>query len=315
MGDKNYNKGAKMLPLLMIVGIILVLIIFSNSRSRTVEIGRENQTEERFLDIEGYFDANGNPIQTIKPLAVVNGVEGVKFITIGINIRNIDVTPLTFFVINMTPASVRSAIPTAKIKVLPGLKGKLVTGFIDVERFVGKMQDFCFTVESEEVPNLREAVTKTACLGVKIEPDPIAQFNVQPDEPAIDDNANVTASCQESWSCTSFGTCIIGVQYRTCIDVNKCSTIQSKPNEVASCIGPEFQTNAIDGDYSEKEVYIIVNGISYGFDALSSYTCLVDNTIMKTPENFTICSRPSFNIKSRVYLQDDATNTYLFKSF
>ena len=47
---------------------------------------------------------------------------------------------------------------------------------------------------------------------------------------------DVTAPCQESWSCTAWSACSGGTQTRTCTDANSCGTTTSKPIESQSCI-------------------------------------------------------------------------------
>lgn len=38
-----------------------------------------------------------------------------------------------------------------------------------------------------------------------------------------------TGSCTESWSCGAWGTCLSGLQNRTCTDVNDCGTTDDRP--------------------------------------------------------------------------------------
>lgn len=42
--------------------------------------------------------------------------------------------------------------------------------------------------------------------------------------------------CLENWSCDEWGSCSGGIQFRTCVDLNNCSTELDKPNESQSCL-------------------------------------------------------------------------------
>lgn len=42
-------------------------------------------------------------------------------------------------------------------------------------------------------------------------------------------------NCTENWQCSAFGTCVNGVQTRTCVDSNNCGTNLNKPSEQQSC--------------------------------------------------------------------------------
>jgi hypothetical protein len=45
-------------------------------------------------------------------------------------------------------------------------------------------------------------------------------------------------TCEESWDCTEWSSCINGTQTRTCTDLNKCNTTELKPAESKSCESP-----------------------------------------------------------------------------
>ena len=59
---------------------------------------------DSLLTVGGVYDSNGNLIK--QGFSVVGGVEGVKYITLKINVLNKDTVPLTFSVTSLSPAEV-----------------------------------------------------------------------------------------------------------------------------------------------------------------------------------------------------------------
>lgn len=252
-----------------------------------------------FIEINGMYDANHNLIE--KSLSVIGGVEGVKYITLNINVENLDSVPLDLIVKDMTPAGVLSAKPITTLKVNSGDIGKWTTGEIDIESYEGTLQEFCVTVESLKIPTLRESSEISGCISIQVDPNPSGTFDISLDSNIGDGIIN--PGCTESWACSVFGTCSNGIQTRICNDLNNCGTTLNKPTEEQICGTPSFETNAINGDYKIAGVWIKVNGITYSHQASSSYSCLSENIFTSTPEGNSICTRPGYTTSQRVHMQ------------
>ncbi len=280
----------------IILGIIILIVFLIGG----LYLYKTYSQSKNFLEINGYYDSNGNPINT-ESLSVVNGIQGVKYITLGIYPKNLYTVPLTFSVLSMTPSEILSTKPLDKITVNPGETGNLITGLIDITLYEEKTQEFCVTVISDEIPSSRLPGNASGCTSVKFEKDPTGQFTV-----TIEDNigsGNVNPGCTENWQCSNYGDCISGMQTRTCNDLNNCGTTLSKPEEEQICNNPTFETNAVGGNYKVSGVWIKVNGMIYNYNGYSSYACLIENTFLTTPEGNSICSRPGYDISSRVYIR------------
>ena len=50
--------------------------------------------------------------------------------------------------------------------------------------------------------------------------------------------SNNVVSCIENWNCTNWGSCLNNQQNSTCIDLNNCGTIHTKPAESQACCSP-----------------------------------------------------------------------------
>lgn len=234
----------------------------------------------------------------------------MQFITLGININNIGKDPVTATLEEFTPPQTNIIGLTPHIIILPKQKGIIVTGLINIEPYEGKIQDFCATVKLTSVkPNIKPTF-KSACLGVDIKPN-----SASIDDLSSSNNANVNLGCTESWSCSRWGLCTT-VQTRKCVDVNQCGTNNNRPQETISCIGPNFETNAVNGRYGVDGVTITVNGINYGYAGGATFKCSSADAsiIMNTPEGIPICSRKGYPISERVYVQNSQVGTFLFKS-
>lgn len=227
-----------------IIGAFLILM-FLSSNNKIVD--GENTT---FIQINSFFDKFGNPISE-KALSVVNGVEGVKYITLKINVKNLDTVPLTFLVSEFT---VPTAKPTSSLIVGSSELKSFVTGLIDVEPYEGTTKQFCATVVSEKIPALREANNKSGCVNIRIDPNPSGNFNVTVEQGSSSNSTVPPAQCIPNWSCTAWGTCNNGIQGRSCTDVNNCNNQTGMPATTQSCttVPPQtvyFRTNSVDGNY------------------------------------------------------------------
>ena len=287
------TKKVVLVSLIVLVAIIFVVgigigayIIVKNSQSMPV------------LTIAKYFDANKNEIHPSQ--SVIDGIEGVKYISLQVNAQNKDTTILSFKIVNATPSSFSSALQSAKeINVSQDKTGSWVSGMIDISSYTGTTQIFSVNVQASSP--LRQTTIKESSISIKIDPDPVSAFDVSIVS-SVNNTAGTTPACVEAWTCTDWNTCASSLQSRSCTDSNQCGTTESKPITSQSCVSP-FLTNAVSGNYKVTGVWITVNGLTYTYNGYSSYTCLSADTIMTTPEGNAICTRSGYDISSRLYLQ------------
>ena len=252
---------------------------------------------EQFLEIEGYYDADGNIIDGSQQ-SIVGGIEGVKYITISINVENKDSVDLTLNVKSLTPAE--ESKPSNSIEIKAGESGKFTTELIDIEPYEGTIQEFCVNVESEKIPALRESSEVSGCISIQIEPNPSGSFDISLDS-SIGEGI-IDPSCTEDWICTDWNDCSNSLQSRNCNDNNNCDTNENKPEEQQAC-EIIFKTNAINGEYNLREVWIDFGNGVYNRLGLSTYDCKPENIFETTPEGYGVCARAGHPIDSRVYLQ------------
>jgi hypothetical protein len=217
-------KNKSFIIISVIIGVLLissVLAYFVFIKGHTTNLVEVNQL----------FDANGNPISTAQ--SVIGGIEGVKYITLKINVENKDTVTLNLKVKNST-SSISSSMPTNVLSISAGQKSSWTTDLIDIEPFERTTPNFCVTVESEKIPSLRESSFVSGCVSVKVDPNPSGSFDVGLNSSIGEGTIN--PGCTESWTCSSFGTCTNSIQTRTCTDSNSCGTTTTKPAESQSCI-------------------------------------------------------------------------------
>jgi len=252
--------------ILIIIALILIIgtffIIYKKTR------------QDSILEISGYFDETGNQIASGEQ-SVIGGVEGVHYITLDINVQNKDTTTLDLKIINAEPTAFSDALESTTLEVLPDEYATWTTNLIDITPFEGTEQEFTITIEANSP--IRQLLSKTATLTIKVEEDPVADFGVE-----------VTS------------------------EINNDDPVVDPPDEE-----PEeeltFNTNAIDGNYKDSDVWIKVDDITYWYKGYSSYSCLTENNVVLTPEGYPVCTRPSYDITSRVYL-DTGSKGLIFKN-
>ena len=81
----------------------------------------------------------------------------------------------------------------------------------------------------------------------------------------------VWLSCTESWSCTSWSSCVALVQTRTCIDIYGCGTNTTKPVEAQAC----STTTGGGSPATVEEVEEAVKGLEVDFSAGARKTLLI----------------------------------------
>ncbi len=62
--------------------------------------------------------------------------------------------------------------------------------------------------------------------------------------------------CIANWKCTPWSYCENGEKTRTCIDINNCNYLDSKPSEVESCVKNEFNTISLDDEKDEEKIIL-----------------------------------------------------------
>lgn len=96
------------------------------------------------------------------------------------------------------------------------------------------------------------------------------------------------ANCIQNWGCTAWGTCIGGVQTRTCSDSNNCGNLTGKPSESQSCTvtpgsGDSNATyqgvlnmfyNCKSAKWSGAPLDVVNNNCNYICSAVSNKPCL-----------------------------------------
>lgn len=237
------KKKNKILPIVIIVSILLILSVGAYL------ILKKNSLPN-FITVSGYYDSEGNLIKGSQQ-SIVNGVEGVKYITLDINVKNNDTVPLNLKIQSLTPIEINNTNPGTELKVNAHDSGKWTTGLIDIEPYEGKTQTFCATILSEKIPSLREQSVITGCINVKVEVNPSGSFSVSLNSSIGNGTGNINPPCIENWACGSWNTCSASLQTRTCTDSNSCGTIVNNPILSQSCVSQnvKFRTNS-DGTYA-----------------------------------------------------------------
>lgn len=164
------NKSNTQLVLIAISILVLAILVLGYFKNLNVE--------KPFIEVNKFYDNEGNPIK-VNSLAVVNGVEGVRYISLAINVLNKDSVSLTFLVNGLSPSSIISALPTNKLTIASNKTGTFLTGLIDVSSYVGTSQNFCASVVSEAILSLRQPNNKSGCITVRIDQDPSGSFDLQ----------------------------------------------------------------------------------------------------------------------------------------
>lgn len=295
----------------IIIGIIAIvgLFYFMNQPEEKQEI--TDPSQDSLVDVNGYFDANGNQLSFARAFSVIGGVEGVKYITLKVSVTNTDTVPLTLKIKSSSPVEINQAVPTAPLTVPSGATASWITGLIDVEPYETKTQEFCVNVESEAIPALRKSSNVSGCVSVKVDPNPSGNFQVSVNS-SSEISPIINPGCTESWSCSAWSACVSSSQSRTCTDANACGTTTTKPAEAQSCIMPlsvKFRTT--NTAYTNGAVaYSATCGSSltaYGYSGTSTNTCTTNGytAVGATKEGYTICTRLSS--PENIYIQVGAS--------
>lgn len=136
----------------------------------------KTSTPRNMLEVNGFYDANGNKIVT--SLAVVNGVEGVQYISFDINALNKDTVPLDFEIVSLSPVEFQEGVESSMITADPNNYATWTSGLIDIGGFVGTTQTFEVSITASS-PGLRESITKTANIILTIDPNPTSNFDIE----------------------------------------------------------------------------------------------------------------------------------------
>lgn len=296
---KQKNRKFYIIGLLVVVGLIFYFFVYSSPESM-VEIGK-------------MVGADG---KVIKSYSVVGGVEGVKYITLKVNVENKDKVTLSLVLKSITPSTLQSALPTNKLSLEAGKSGSWETGLIDVEQFEGKTQPFCITVLSEKLASLREESSMSGCLNITVLPNPTGSFVVGVSSGSTQ-GSGVNPGCTESWTCSEWSTCSSGTQTRSCVDSNNCGTTNGKPSITQTCVSQvvKFRTN-LDSTYPTGS-WVAYDSNQDG--ALECFTRSVTGSITGTPiVSFTDVYGKSWLINSATELrlvESQTSTAYSFRRF
>lgn len=134
------------------------------------DTGPGNLNQSVSLAIAGFYNYEG------KPLAVISGQGGVKFLKFNFVVINRDTVPLNLNITEVTPNEFSVVFPKTTLTLNPGESKTLTSNLLDVSPFIGKTQ--LFSVKVIGVSPERVGVTKQASLSVKVDQDPVAQFDI-----------------------------------------------------------------------------------------------------------------------------------------
>lgn len=164
---KNSDLRLVLISLGILAVVIVAIIIFSSVKQ---------SSSKQILEVS-YYDADGNPL-SVNPLAVVNNIEGVKYISVDINALNKDTIPLKFEIISISPVAFQSSVNSLVIEADPEQYATWTSGLIDIEPFIGTTQTFQVSIKAYS-DMFRQPVTKTAQITFNVEENPQANFDVQ----------------------------------------------------------------------------------------------------------------------------------------
>jgi hypothetical protein len=258
------KKSSKKLLYFIIPAILVVLVLgFAAYHYKDVLF------EKKSIEIS-YYDANNNLISSSTQQALIGTNEGVKYIKVTVNALNKDTTNLDFELSSISPAFLSSAITATKLTIAPNQYGTWISNLIDVSPLVGTTQTLQVTIKASSP--IRQTATKTTVpITLKIDPDPVSNFDITIDSGL--DSSGINPSCNESWVCSDWNTCTDNTQSRICTDANTCGTTNSKPSLTQSCTASstvKFRTNAADGNSYISGTWIAYDSNSDG--ALECYT-------------------------------------------
>lgn len=99
-----------------------------------------------------------------------------------------------------------------------------------------------------------------------------------------------TETCEESWTCTEWGSCVDGLKARTCTDDNDCGTIEDKPFETQPCSTEEIaESTSVLSMFTGLAVSMVENSIYV--IPLVVIVVVILILILKFPEKFKLKSR------------------------
>lgn len=239
MKTKNkYMKASIIIP--TILSIILIsaggIIIYNLLNS------------QQDISISGYYDSNGNLI-TGTQNAFINGIAGVKYITIKVSAQNKDTVSLDAKITDASPVTFKNALILNNIQAIPaGGTVEWNSDLIDISSYVNTTQSFYVKVLFSSPFRSPVELTSTS-LNIKIDPDPSAQGSVV----ITSSNSNTTSGSSTSSSSSGGGT-----------------TVTPPTGETQT--SSTFQTDAVAGAYTNYKsgTYVRVDSDSNGI--LEEYT-------------------------------------------
>lgn len=132
---------------------------------------------EQGLEITGYFDENGDEINT-QEQAVVGGIEGVSYITVRVNAKNTDSVELEVELTEITPSFVEDAFDLTDTQIAaPGETVSWDSDLIDIRPYIGTQQTIVAKAKFSSASR-QDSISTSAPKTVTIEADASAAGSV-----------------------------------------------------------------------------------------------------------------------------------------
>jgi uncharacterized membrane protein (UPF0136 family) len=267
------------------------------------------------ISIGKMFDVNGKLVRTGEQ-AVINGQQGVRYITLKVAVTNTDTVPLSFMITDASTSDFKSALTlNTAVTVQPGAQYTWESSQVDMYPYINKTATFSATIQATSP--YRETTTKISTASISVGPDTASSFTVA-----------ITSSIQNGstpLTCPSGQTlCSDNVCRSSC--TTQCSTGQTLCSDgtcKTSCTTQQsgFESNAVVGQYSNyggSDIWIKVD--SNGDSVLEQYTkrgtvssCLGTALSVTTPEGYTVSKYTGSSGVEFIICNPAGGSSYYFK--
>ena len=155
-----------------IIGVVLGSLISGLAKQPFFNSNQEVTPSTPTVTVKLY-DADGNPVDTSTTLAIVNGIEGVKYAAFTINMKNVGDTPLNVRVEGAEPSQLAEAIHTDTFNIPKGGVARYTTDKVDLDKLATGNVKFTLHLRYSAVYAGKERVfSKDASITMSIKPDP-----------------------------------------------------------------------------------------------------------------------------------------------